>query len=202
VRGGGWIVTATLVAVIGAVVTLVVVELNGDLGSHPASIPAQLNSILAEAARQGFEPVYLRELDLQGTGEVSRLVVLRPRIGSQYVGRSDELRVYRTANHELKLALKVRPLPRHGEVPYHMTLLGVGSFDRTDREEAIFTLDPEYADTREPRPVALLWNVAKQDYQVLSLLREVPRLVPLRGGWAEGLPRVAGPVNVPLVVLC
>jgi hypothetical protein len=100
VRGGRWVVTAAL----GATIALGVARGLGDLGQKPIPIPAQLNRILADAARQGLEPVYMRELDLQGTGSMARLVVLRPRLGAEYVNRSDELRVYETVNQELKSA--------------------------------------------------------------------------------------------------
>jgi len=193
-RASRWFVSAVL----GAIVALGVADVAGYLGHRPASLPAQLNAVLVDAARQGLEPVYMRELDLQGTGEMTRLVVLRPRINSRYVDRSDELRVYRTTNQELRVAYVIRPYPLKDQPPYHLTLLGVGSFDRTDREEAIFTLDPEYADQALPRPFALLWNVARQNYEVRSLLREGPHLVPLHGFWATSTVRLDHPISVPL----
>ncbi len=64
--------------------------------------------------------------------------------------------------------------------------MGVGHFDSSDRNEAILTIDPEYVDGQLPRPVALLWNVANQRYELQALLSHNPALVPRHGAWAVG----------------
>jgi hypothetical protein len=193
-RGGRWVLTAAL----GAAIALGVARVLGDLGHKHVPIPAQLDAILAHAATEGLEPVYLREMDLQDTGATARLVVLRPQFDSHVVSRSDELRVYDTGHEQLQLAFAARPLPEPRGVPYHITLLALGSFDHTDREEAILTLDPEYADTQLPRPVALLWNLGTQRYELRALLSHSPSLARVRGFWAVTGPRLDRPINIRL----
>lgn len=68
-HGGRFVISAAA----GAAIALLVARALGDLGAQPTTIPVQLDGILAAAARQRLEPVFLREIDLQGTGAQPRI---------------------------------------------------------------------------------------------------------------------------------
>jgi hypothetical protein len=192
-----------LSAAVGSVITLVVAAAAGYLGGTTPALPEQLNAILADASKQGLEPTYIRDVDLRGTGESERLLILRSPFTPQHLTRgsrkSDELRLYRLTAGHWHLAYRARPQPFRGAVPYHIRIIGIGSFDSTDRHEAILRLDPEYADTELPRPVALLWSQSKQGYELWPLLRETPRFPRLHGAWAEATPKLVKPMDIDLV---
>jgi hypothetical protein len=172
----------------------------GYLNPMPAPISTQVASILADAAKDHLEPVYEREIDLQGTGSTSKLVLLRPELLSPNAeSRSDEIRLYQADGQRLHLVYAARPLPVGGEIGYEIKLLSVGSFDKTDRQEALFSLYAKYADEREPRPVALLWNDARQTYELQALLPHRATLIGPQGDWARGVvDRIYPPVTVSL----
>ncbi len=192
-----------LSAVVGSVITLVVADAAGYLRGTTPALPEQLDAILATASEEGYEPTYIRDVDLRGTGESERLIVLRSPFTARYLTRgsrqSDEVRLYALRAGHWRLTYKARPQPFGGTIPYHIRIMGIGSFDSTDRQEAILRLDPEYADTELPRPVALLWNQGKQRFELWPLLQEAPRLSRLRGAWAEATPKAVRSMDIDLV---
>ncbi len=194
-RSSRFVIGTVLVASISFVVGHF---LGGFLGGNQKPIPGQLEAILHNAAQHGLEPVNLREVDLQGTGALTHLIVFRPQFSYGHRHASDELRLYKTEHNELRLTFAMQPTPLEHAVPYEIALIGVGSFDRTDRKEVILTLSPEYADGRLPRPVALLWSAGSQTYELRALLVQRPRLVPLRGYWAITAATLDRPVDIPL----
>jgi hypothetical protein len=186
-----------LSAAVGSIITIIIAHAWGYLGKT-AALPEQLNTILTDASKQGLEPTYIRDVDLRGTGETQRLVVLRARMDLRPQKRSDELRLYALLGQSWHLVYHARPLALNAFLPYTIKIMGIGSFDSTDREEAILRLEPNYADSELPRPVALLWSLSKQAYELRSLLPHAPELSHLRGALAEAGPQAFAPADVPL----
>jgi hypothetical protein len=200
-RTAGGVASKAATAALGAAVALGVAWLIGQFRDDPPPIPSQLGDILRDAERDGLSVIYNREADLHGTGAKARLIVLRPQGEQAYTTRSDELRVYEEADDRLKLAFSFRPVSRvaRAEVPYRLRFVATGRFDATDREQALLSLEPSYADTRLPRPIAVTWDLAEQAYDVQPLLRRRPSLpMARRGTFAASGRRLYKPIDIAL----
>ncbi len=127
-----------------------------------------------------------------------KLVVLRPQFGSSHETRSNEVRLYEDRGETLRQVFAARPLPAPEGPPYAIKLVGIGRYDNTDREEAIFSLYAQYADSRYPRPIALLWDDAAQRYELRALLPHAASLIRPEGAWAVYAEKAYKPINIPL----
>src|SRR5947209_2639032 len=81
-RAARYLVTQTVGAVIGALVALGVAWILGAFEHSPQPIDVQLESVLAQAARQHFHVAYNDLIDLKGTGAKARVLVFRGRYGA------------------------------------------------------------------------------------------------------------------------
>jgi hypothetical protein len=188
-------------ALVGGLVALGIAWGVGVVGKGPGPIPRQLDAVLRDAAQQRLTVAYNRELDLRGTGEMARLLILRPTIAGGYTKRSDELRIYETDRDgtRLQLALRLQPLTKGKEVPFRINFVDFGRFGDGDRQQAIVRLDPSYADGRLPRPIAVEWDARYGRYRARGLLKRRVSLPPTHSVWALEARRLYRPTDIPLV---
>jgi hypothetical protein len=188
-------------ATIGFLVGLGLAWIIGLFQTSPQPIQVQLEDVLAQAARQHLRVVYNAAIDLKGNGSEARVLVFRgPYDRNGIVEGSDRLQVYESNGNHLVSVLTVRPLFRYGKsLLYNFNWRATGQFDETAETEVIFSLDPEYADTQLPHPVALVWDINAHAYVIRPLLPRlvsIPRAAPRT--FAAGLQRAYRPINVPL----
>jgi hypothetical protein len=177
-RLAGWLAHQVAGATIGVLVgaALVAWILAPD---HP-SFAEQLDHELQTASNHGFNVTVNRAMDLHGTGVNSRLIVLEPR--ETGLPTSDEVRIYEEDDGDLRLRYSARPVAAEDTPGYRFRILGIGRYDASDREEIIGTLDQRFADGRPPHPVAVVWNVRRQRYEMLALLTRSPQIPRIHAG--------------------
>jgi len=109
------------------------------------------------------------------------------------------LRLYEVVDKKLKRVLTFQPVTRHQEVPYRIHFTTIGRFDNTDRTEVILSLEASYADTRVPRPIAIIWDASERAYVVRALLPKAPSLLRApRDSFAYYAQRLYRPIDIPL----
>jgi hypothetical protein len=81
------------------------------LREQPPPIEEQLRSVLVEAAKNGYRATTNRQLDFNGDGSMSRLIILRTfEQAHRTEASADELRIYDIDGERLRLAFRLRPV--------------------------------------------------------------------------------------------
>jgi hypothetical protein len=147
---------------------------------HPPPIEEQLRSVLGEAAEDGYRVTTNREVDFDGDGSMSRLIILRTVERARRTEASaDELRIYDIDGSRLKLAFRFRPLikgsvddPHVDEPPtFALQLTDAGDIDGNGTSEAMLQLiDDVFGLGWIVRPLMLVWDFEKKHYSVVPIL--------------------------------
>jgi hypothetical protein len=148
----------------------------------PPPIEEQLRRVLVEAAEDGYRATTNRELDFDGDGSMSRLIILRTIEPARRTEASaDELRIYDIEGSRLKLTFRFRPLTEdskstawpHVDQPptFALQLTDAGDFDGNGTSEALLQLiDDVFGLGNLVRPLMLVWDFDKLRYSVIPIL--------------------------------
>jgi hypothetical protein len=176
---------------------------------HPPPIEEQLRSVLVEAATDGYRATTTRQLDFDGDGAMSRLIILRAFAEARRTEAfADELRIYDIDGSRLKLTFRLRPVlgglaaRTRAENPQYFALQLVDAADLDGSGTAEAVLQLAHNVDRLPeiglspfidavRPLLLLWDFERARYSVIPILspattgRKGPRLAREKGYASE-----------------
>ena len=132
----------------------------------PAPIAEQLNGIVRDAARAGLRVAETTEADLHGSGETSRILVLRSALRSERK-RPDELRIYDVSAGRLRLRFRFAPTPSR-EVT--LRLAEVADIDGNGSTEIVASLDEIYIEYDTTSPALVGWDPRTDTYGISPML--------------------------------
>jgi hypothetical protein len=142
----------------------------------PDPLPEQLQAEFELAAQNGLNVVFNEAIDLRGTGNPSRVVVLQPAFTPKTLYNSDELRIYDVVNGELEQNFTFRPTSSTPGAPtnltfrYALTPLLTEDFDENGTSEIIAPAFQEFADSRIARPFLIRWSPGEDSYVANAVL--------------------------------
>jgi len=141
----------------------------GLVRAGPPEPSVQLARIIDEAASDGMRVVESRSVDARGTGDVSRLLVLRS------PGKSDELRMYDLRDGRLTPKLRFRPVvPSERSSNVWIRIAKVDDLDGNGAREVIAHLTFPAQEGRDlaflAYPVMILWDWARNEHALVPLL--------------------------------
>src|SRR5439155_10770454 len=133
----------------------------------PPPIAQQLNDVVREAARNGLRVAESYRADLHGSGERSRILVLRPTARATRP-IPNELRIYDVSDGRLRL--RFRFVPRTAGVPPSVHLADVADFDGNGSMEILVSLEIEYVEHTTEVPALVAWDPRGDAYGIAPLL--------------------------------
>jgi hypothetical protein len=152
-------------------------RLNDAFTADPLTIQQQMAREFREAAANGYRVVENREIDLRGTGELSRLVVLRSETAFSYSPPevpqtkrvSDEVRIYDYEGSKIVQRLSFHP----EEINDRQLLFNVDTItdlDRNGRQDIVGAFWELAMDRVFPRPVLIRATIAGDRYEIIPFL--------------------------------
>ena len=134
----------------------------------PPPIDEQLSHVSRDAAKAEMRVAESTEADLHGSGEMSRIFVLRSTQGS-----GNELRIYDVSGGRLRDRLRFEPkVASHGGLNPDISLRldGMADVDGNGRDELVVSLDEEYGDNSATAPLLVEWDPLTDDYRITPFL--------------------------------
>ena len=171
------------------------------LREPPPTMDVQLARLYQETAKEGFRVVQNRPVDLKGTDEPSRVLVLRPRrsgtLGLLDQEKSDELRIYDVEDDVLRLKRRFRPrvdgaklvnqaiqnmrffdyFNEHwSSTTFQIQIRQVDDLNHDAREEIIGALQASTGSADDeaafhPHPISITWNPLGDKYSITPIMR-------------------------------